>query len=224
MNPLRNQCYSPITFKAWRKLKNFAASGYNLIQKLHPNPEAMRFLDKRGFIDKGFPYFGWLVAIQSAVIRTALNFNLSFNIYGEDGEVEYGGSTETKYNSLMSIEYQKKIWFESGYDQIIDQIQDNLKKILFLGISSEEEIGKKKLYTTTWSYFENWDPYRNYITAKNHCGLKEADEGNESTFTNFAQTDQTLYALHMYLCFLKFGFGRALQDAGIESKKRFHES
>lgn len=220
MNPLAINVTPPLPLKLGEEnLKNFAASGYNLIQ-LHPNPEAMRFLDKRGFIDKGFPYFGWLVAIQSAVIRTALNFNLSLIFYGEDGEVEYGGSTETKYNSLMSIEYQKKVWFESGYDQIIDQIPDNLKKdTFFWEFPSEEEIGKKKLYTTTWSYFENWDPYRNYITAKNHCGLKEADEGNESTFTNFAQTDQALYALHMYLCFLKFGFGRALQDAGIEIRR-----
>ena len=48
---------------------------------------------------------------------------------------------------------------------------------------------------------------------------KESNKGNDSTFTNFAQTDQALYALHMYLCFLKFGFGRALQDAGIEIRR-----
>ena len=31
---------------------------------------------KRGLIDKGFPYFGWLIAIQSAVIKVALKFNI----------------------------------------------------------------------------------------------------------------------------------------------------
>ena len=54
---------------------------------------------------KGFPYYGWLIAIQSAVIRTALNFNIPLLFYGEDGEVEYGGSTETKNTSLLSIDY-----------------------------------------------------------------------------------------------------------------------
>ena len=39
-------------------------------------------------------------------------------------------------------------------------------------------------------------------------------------FTNFAQTDQDLYALHTYLCYLKFGFGRATQDAGIEIRRK----
>jgi hypothetical protein len=72
---------------------------------------------------------------------------------------------------------------------------------------------------THWSYFENWDPYRNYLVAKEHCGLKEADSSNAGTFTNFAQNDQALYALHTYLMYLKFGFGRANQDASIEIRR-----
>jgi hypothetical protein len=69
------------------------------------------------------------------------------------------------------------------------------------------------------SYFENWDPYRNYLVAKEYCGLKEAQSSNEGTFTNFSQNDQALYALHTYLMYLKFGFGRANQDASIEVRR-----
>ena len=72
---------------------------------------------------------------------------------------------------------------------------------------------------THWSYFENWDPYRNYLVAKEHCGLKEAESSNAGTFTNFAQNDQALYALHAYFMYLKFGFGRATQDACIEVRR-----
>ena len=46
---------------------------------------------------------------------------------------------------------------------------------------------------THWSYFEPWDSYRNYLVAKEHCGLEEKEEGQEDTFTNFAQNDQALY-------------------------------
>ena len=88
----------------------------------------MMFLNKAGFKYKGFPYFGWLIAIQSAVIKTAANFDISVIFYGEDGEIEYGGSTETKNNSLISIDYQKKIWFEGGYEKILNKLPKNLKK------------------------------------------------------------------------------------------------
>ena len=49
--------------------------------------------------------------------------------------------------------------------------------------------------------------------------LKESVETNQGTFTNFAQNDQALYALHTYIMYLKFGFGRATQDAGIEIRR-----
>ena len=63
------------------------------------------------------------------------------------------------------------------------------------------------------------DPYRNYLIAKRYCGLIENEDTNNGTFTNFAQNDQALYALHTYLMYLKFGFGRANQDACIEIRR-----
>ena len=68
------------------------------------------------------------------------------------------------------------------------------------------------------SYFEPWDSYKNYLVAKKVVNM-EKNEGNKDTFTNFAQNDQALYSLHTYLMYLKFGFGRATQDCGIEIRR-----
>jgi hypothetical protein len=57
------------------------------------------------------------------------------------------------------------------------------------------------------------------LVAKEFCGLKESESTNQGTFTNFSQNDQALYALHAYMMYLKFGFGRATQDAGIEIRR-----
>ena len=89
----------------------------------------------------------------------------------------------------------------------------------FFEYPPEEKLTQNKIQLTHWSYFENWDPYRNYLVAKEHCGLQEADSSNAGTFTNFSQNDQALYALHTYLMYLKFGFGRANQDASIEVRR-----
>jgi len=220
MNPLAINVVPPLPLKIGEKnITNFSESGFDLI-RLQLNSEVMRFLNKSGFIYKGFPYFGWLIAIQSAVIRTSLNFNLSLIFYGEDGETEYGGSSETKNESLISIDYQKRIWFEGGYDKIINKIPKKLiPQSTFWRFPKNDEIKRRKIYTTTWSYFENWDSYRNYIIAKKYFGLNENADGNTGTFTNFSQNDQALYALHTYLMYLKFGFGRATQDAGIEIRR-----
>ncbi len=89
----------------------------------------------------------------------------------------------------------------------------------FFTFPSDEESNRFDIDITRWSYFENRDPYRNYLIAKKHCGLQKNEDSNAGTFTNFAQNDQTLYALHTYLMYLKFGFGRANQDAAIEIRR-----
>lgn len=220
MNPLAISVKPPLSLELGdSNLERFMESGYNLIHlKLHPG--VMRFIDKMGFIEKGFPYFGWLIAIQSAVLNMAASLNIGLVFYGEDGEVEYGGSTETKNISLIDIQYQKRVWFESGYDKIIGMLPKNLEKAAaFWRFPDDAQIKRTRLHTATWSYFENWDSYRNYLIAKKHCGLEESGQSNEGTFTNFSQNDQALYALHTYMMYLKFGFGRATQDAGIEIRR-----
>lgn len=202
-----------------QNLKNFVESGYNHIQ-INPNPEIMRELNKYGFIEMGFPYYGWLIAIQSAVVSLANKLNIGLIFYGEDGEVEYGGSVESQNRAGYDVNYMKKIYLEGGYNKVLEKVSDKYKNALsFWNFPSDEDLKRSPIYISHWSYFENWDPYRNYLIAKEFCGLKENEDTNVGTFTNFAQNDQALYSLHTYLMYLKFGFGRATQDAGIEIRR-----
>lgn len=203
-------------------LNNFIQSGYNHIH-ISPNAKVMQKLNKHGFIEKGFPYYGWLIAIKTAVIQTAMNFNIPLIFYGEDGEVEYGGSTESKNKPLYDIEYMKRVYFEGGYEKVLNIVSSDPEvtegDLAFWRFPTEQQVSEKNLTFTHWSYYEGWDSYRNYVVAKEYCGLMEKEEGTAGTFTNFAQNDQALYALHAYLMYLKFGFGRATQDAGIEIRR-----
>jgi len=223
MNPLAVTIRPALSMELGDKnLYNFIHSGFNHIH-VTPNPKVMQVLNKYGFIEKGFPYYGWLIAIHTAVIRTAYNFNVPLIFYGEDGEVEYGGSVENKDRAMYGIDYMKRVYLEGGYEKVLKKAVDDgileSSDLYFFNFPNDNEIKKKDLSFTHWSYFENWDPYTNYLTAKNNCGLQEKDDANSGTFTNFAQNDQALYSLHAYLMYLKFGFGRATQDAGIEIRR-----
>ena len=57
-------------------LLSFIESGYDHIH-ISPNQKVMKLLNKYGFIEKGFPYYGWLIAIHTAVLRIAVNFNIN---------------------------------------------------------------------------------------------------------------------------------------------------
>lgn len=199
-------------------LRSFVESGFDHIS-INPDYEVMRSLNKSGFVEMGFPYYGWLLAIQSIPAIIAKRFGIGLVVYGEDGEVEYGGTNETLGSPIFNSEYQKRIYLEGGYDKVISASKLAKNQLTFFTFLDENRDTEKAVDFTHWSYFENWDPYRNYLVAKEFCGLKEADSANNGTFTNFSQNDQALYALHTYLMFLKFGFGRANQDASIEIRR-----
>jgi len=216
MNPLGVTVTPPLpTTLGDENLRSFLKSGYNHIS-VNPDYSAMRVLNRTGFIEMGFPYYGWLIAIMTAPIRIAKQFDIGLIFYGEDGEVEYGGTSETARNPIYDFEYQRAIYMEGGYQRVLDSAQLDQDQLYFFTYPDED---KFRLDLTHWSYFENWDPYRNYMIAKTYCGLKEAESANTGTFTNFAQNDQKFYALHTYLMYLKYGFGRANQDACIEIRR-----
>jgi N-acetyl sugar amidotransferase len=201
-----------------RNLRAFIERGYNHIS-VNPAHEAMRLLNKVGLVEIGFPYYGWLIAMQASPVRMAALFGIDLIFYGEDGEVEYGGSTETEKSPVYNVSYMKRIYLEGGYEKVLVKAGIPASDLAFFQFPDDEILARKVIDITHWSYFENWDPYRNYLIAKEHCGLMESGETNSGTFTNFAQNDQALYALHTYLMYLKFGFGRANQDACIEIRR-----
>lgn len=205
-----------------QNLHNFIQSGFDHVH-ISPNPKVLNRLNKYGFIEKGSPYYGWLVAMMTAVLQLAVKFKIPLIFYGEDGEVEYGGSTENKNRPFYNTEYMERVYMEGGHEKIFNRaLQDediSEKDLLWYRFPTSHDMTNIGLTLTHWSYFEAWDSYRNYVVAKKHCGLTEKDAGTSETFTNFAQNDQALYTLHTYLMYLKFGFGRATQDAGIEIRR-----
>ncbi len=201
-----------------KNLSKFVSKEFDHIH-ITANFKSMQTLNKLGLIYKGSPYYGWLISIFSVVIRVAIQNNINLIFYGEDGEVEYGGSTQNKNQPLFDTSYIINNYFEGDYKKIIQESNLNKEDLFWFNLDDISEEKLKKINLTHWGYFEPWDPYRNYLLAKKKYGLEESESANEGTFTNFAQNDQALFALHMYLMYLKFGFGRATQDAGIEIRR-----
>ena len=141
-----------------KNLDSFINSGYDHIH-VTPNQNVMRHLNKFGFIEKGFPYYGWLIAIHTAVLRIAANFNINLIFYAEDGEVEYGGSTEIKNKPIYDTDFQRRIYLEDGYYDLLSKISASDSELYFYKFPPEKECANIKI--THWSYFESWDPYRN---------------------------------------------------------------
>lgn len=195
-------------------LNNFLEHGFCNI-KVTPNPEITREINKKCFIEQGRPLNGWTSCVQSVMFRFASNFNIPLVMFGEEGETEYGGTTELRNVPYYDVDYAIKVYTE-GNDprRYSDKYSDG--DLRFWLYPSEDEMRNADFKVGHWSYYENWDPYEHWILARDKYCMKKNDERNTGTYSDFGQIDTPLYILHTYMMYLKFGFGRCLQDVCID--------
>lgn len=216
LNPLCITVTPPLPFAVGQEnLTNFTRSGFNLLA-VTPDFNVLRRINKIGLNQFGIPMLGWQIAVQCYIPKLAAQMGISLILYGEDGEVEYGGTTISKDSFSYSVEYSKNIYLAGTYFQIL---RNNFspKELAMFTYPTDEQLKAVNVTLAHWSYFEPWDSNRNYEIAKQYCGLKQRHSGQQAgTFKTTGQNDTCLYDLHTYLMFLKFGFGRATQDANID--------
>jgi len=195
-------------------LKTFLDHGYDNI-KITPNPIIAQVINKKGFVEQGRPLLSWTTCLNSIMLQIATSMNIPLIMFGEEGESEYGGSDKLKYTPYYDVEDAIEL-YTYGNDPSQYSKYFSKSELTWWTYPSKEILKMNPVKIAHWSYFENWDTYRNYSFATKNYDMKVRDERSTGTYTNYGQLDTPLYELHTYMMYLKFGFGRCLQDACID--------
>jgi hypothetical protein len=164
------------------------------------------------FIERAMSKFPFVIGIGTALSQFAKNYGIYLMIYGEEGETEYGGNNEYKYATAMDWRYYTQFYHEGI------TINESWWKLLDKdAYEITPKSGKPQLNSLWWSKFEPWDDKLHAEYAIKNCGLVTQEQ--VGTFTDYAQLDDYLQDLHMFECFIKFGFGRATADANLALKR-----
>jgi N-acetyl sugar amidotransferase len=218
MNPLAVTIRPPMEDPiGLQNIKNFQDLGYDHLF-ITPNRLVEREIDKENFINKGIPMHAFMIAVQTAIMRTAVNFDIPFVMYAEEGETEYGGSSKLKNSPTYSIEDGIKLYLSGVDPDKYRGLFDDAALYWFL-YPHQSEIKKLDPQICHWSYFEDFVNYKHYIVAKEKLGLIERVERNIGAIENFSATDTNLIHLYFYLMYLKFGFGRTTSEIGNEIRR-----
>jgi len=220
LKPLMVTVHPPLAYDlGTRNLEESLKRGFDHIG-VTPNYEVGRIIAKNALVELGQPLMAWIMAVQTVIFKLAVIFDIPFVMFGEEGETEYGGSSALKNKATYDIEESIRLYL-SGVDP-----RDFLKgttvseaDLYWWKYPTVEEFRRLDPSIAKWSYFENWNPYRNYMVSKEFMGLSESEERSIGTYNNFSQKDTKLYDLHTYLMFLKFGFGRCTQDVCIDIRR-----
>ncbi|OGF27384.1 LPS biosynthesis protein [Candidatus Falkowbacteria bacterium RIFOXYA2_FULL_47_9] len=210
----------------WKNFQNFVRSGFDVLNCFQ-NGALHRKLARVAFELKGDAWEPFGFGQKAYAFHIALKFGIPLIFYGENGEVEYGGSTKNADKPDESpVDWINLHYKGSGVDELV-------KAGLEIGIFSPQEITPKSfdLYKAPpleeiekagvqmhwWSYYNKWVPQENFYYSVKHAGFSANPDGrSEGTYSKYASLDDKTDGFHFYLAFIKFGIGRATSDAAHE--------
>jgi N-acetyl sugar amidotransferase len=228
MNPLCVTFSPPVYSEIGRKnLTNFINSGFDH-KLVSPNGKLYKLLSKLCFAYIGDHEEIFDRGQMCGPVNEALNHNVKLVMYGENGELEYGGDIKTINFRGMPWSYYEKIYFSTSIDSII-KIAKQDKYFKYYDIDFKEShlnifklpelkvLKKKGIEFHWWGYYNKWIPQENYYYAVQNTGFEANPEGRmEGTYSKYAQLDDATDAILYYMMFIKYGFGRATSDAAHE--------
>ena len=222
MNPLLVYIPPLIPSKIGRRnVEHFKSLGYSVLE-VCPDCQVYIGLCKRGLIDFGMPQWGFEVGLTTIILRVAIQYQIPFIMYGEEGETEDGGKIGKEDDPKIDLAWAKETYFSGNdimqYEKDFGYSPDFWQ---YWTPPSDEEIGILNPYITHWSYFHNWDS-RVHLAGAEKLGFKRVEDYNDGawpwhTSTNYNSLDDPwMRSLTCRFMYLKFGFGRGTDDVKNE--------
>ena len=216
MNPL---CvtWSPLksTEIGRQNLDSFIASGFDHVLGT-PNGKVTRQLINLSFIHMGEPFQPFIYGQTNFPVHMAVKYKVPLIMYGENGEVEYGGDMKSAFRPDRTPQgfdeyyfsgFQPEFWLEHGLSFA------DLKPFM---APKKEEILDSQTMVHFFGYYKFWDPQENFYYCNKNTGFSVNPERTEGTYSKYAGLDDRCDGFHYYLSFIKFGIGRATSDAAHE--------
>ncbi|CAH1215776.1 hypothetical protein PAECIP111891_04310 [Paenibacillus allorhizoplanae] len=216
MNPLTVTWAPHIPTEIGRQnLDNFIQSGFDNILGT-PNGKIHRLMTKLSFIHVGDPFQPFIYGQTNFPLRVAVQNSISLIMYGENGEVEYGGDMKNAFKPTRDIQDHDKHYFSGLPPEFWTDKGVNQADIYPYKAPEYEKIVNNKTEIHFMGYYTFWDPQENYYYCSEHTGFNANTERSEGTYSKYASLDDKIDGFHYYLAYIKFGLGRTTSDAAHE--------
>lgn len=181
-----------------------------------PNGNINRKLTRLSFEHLGDPFQPFIYGQANFPLNIAVKYGISLIMYGENGEVEYGGDMKNAYKPTREVTDQNKHYFSNMAPEVWTQYGLKKEDLYPYMAPDYEEILKNKTEIHFMGYYKKWDPKENYYYCAQHNGFECNSDRTEGTYSKYASLDDKLDGFHYYLSFIKFGIGRATADTAHE--------
>jgi N-acetyl sugar amidotransferase len=216
MNPLA-VTWAPLRATAIgrQNLDAFIASGFDHILGT-PNPLVSRKLSHLSFVHLGDPFQPFIYGQTNFPLQMAVKNNVRLIMYGENGEVEYGGSMKNAFRPTRDIKDHDSHYFSGLPPEFWSQHGVTMNELAPFMAPKYADILQANIEIHFLGYYKFWDPQENFYYCKEHTGFNPNTERSEGTYSKYASLDDQIDGFHYYLSYIKFGVGRTSSDTAHE--------
>lgn len=218
MNPL-TVTWAPHIYTeiGWRNLHEMIRVG-DLANILGTPPgKTHRMLTKLSFEKIGDPFQPFVYGQTNFPMQVAVNYDIPLVMYGENGEVEYGGDMKNAFKATRDWRTDHKKHYFSGINpEDFAQYGINENDLVPYMAPPAEKLEKLGMELHFYGYYKKWVPQENYYYCVQNTGFQANPVRSEGTYSKYASLDDQIDGFHYYLSFVKFGLGRATSDSAHE--------
>ncbi|OGF74043.1 flagellin modification protein, PseA [Candidatus Giovannonibacteria bacterium RIFCSPHIGHO2_02_FULL_46_20] len=219
MNPLL-VCFeatkrTPLGRKNLDNIKS--AFGVDLVE-LQKNPEAYKKMCLEGFRRVGDHEWPNHLGIFTFPVRVAVQQKIPLIIWGENSQLEYGGPKAARMKSVLDRRWLEEFGGLLGHrvDDMIGVDGITKEDLVAYMYPNDEELKTAGITSVFLGYYFLWDARSQIELMQKHGFSAKKDGPVEGTYTNYENLDDNLVAVHDYMKFVKFGFGRATDHACLD--------
>lgn len=185
-----------------------------------PNGLVNKKLTKLAFENLGDPFQPFIYGQTNFPLTIAIRYGVSLVMYGENGEVEYGGDMKNAYKPTREIKDHNKHYFSDMAPEIWTKYGLKMEDLKPYMAPPYTDIINNNTEIHFMGYYKRWDPQENYHYCTKFTGFQCNTERTEGTYSKYASLDDKLDAFHYYLSYIKFGIGRATSDTAHEIRDK----
>ena len=175
-----------------------------------------RLMTRLAFQELGDNFQPFIYGQTNFPLKMAVLHGVSLIMYGENGEVEYGGDMKNAHVPTREIKDHDQHYFSGLSPEFWLEHGVSSKDIYPYLAPKFSDIKKNNTEIHFFSYYKFWDPQENFYYCLENNGFRPNPERTEGTYSKYAGLDDKLDGFHFYLAFIKFGIGRATSDSAHE--------
>lgn len=204
----------------WKNFQLWIHAGFDNVLYT-PNGRTHRLLTRLAVENLFHPFQPFIIGQKALAPKMAILYDIPLIFYGEN-EAEYGNPIADADKAMRDWSYftspDKSKIFLGGVSLVDLAKKYDIQKddLSFYMPADPKDIKKHKVEFHYLGYYLKWHPQGAYYYSVEHGGFQASPERTPGTYSKYNSIDDKIDDLYYYTAFIKFGLGRATNDAAQE--------